>query len=199
MWRCANCNEQIEDKYKICWNCGTEKANDVRIEEAEETKRGDVASSFSSEQPRTQPPQDGSRLIMNKQEIIWLAIKGLGLYFLVAAFIGLPDLLMAVSTTYAYSNLMSSLTSSADANKRAAIGAQSQADELDVLLEPLNSKIAQREDSLKQLGNSAMSAYKSLLVGPLSRFILFSVVGIYLLKRGDFLFRLLNRQQSTDG
>jgi len=22
MWKCANCNEEIEDKYKHCWNCG---------------------------------------------------------------------------------------------------------------------------------------------------------------------------------
>lgn len=201
MWRCANCSEQIEDKYKICWNCGTKKPSDAPIEEAGETKRGDAAPFFSTDESRAQSPKDGRRLIMNKQEIIWLAIKGLGLYFLVAAFIGLPDLLMAASTTYAYSNMMSSLTSSAEANKKAttAIQSQTESNEFDKLLERLNSTTAQHDASLKQLGNSAMTAYKSLLVGPLARFIIFSVVGIYLLNRGDFLFRLLNRQPSTDG
>jgi uncharacterized membrane protein YvbJ len=191
MWRCAKCNEQIEDKYKICWNCGTKKADDVPIEKTEEAKSGDFPLSSPSERLGTQPSRDERMLIM-KQEIIWLAIKGLGLYFLVVAFIGLPDLLMAVSTTYAYHNLVTSLTASADASERSAR-------ELDILVEPLNSKVPQNEDSLKRLGNSAMGAYKSLLVGPLARFILFSAAGIYLLKRGGLLFRLLNRQPNTDG
>jgi hypothetical protein len=201
MWKCANCGEQIEDKYEICWNCGIRKLNDSTIEGAKETERGEASSLTSTERFRESSLKNERRFIMNKEEIIWLAIKGLGLYFVVAAFIGLPDLLMAVSTTYAYSNVISSLSSSADANKKATTVAHSRAegDEMDAMLEQLRSTTAQREASLMQVGNSAMSVYRSLLVGPLARFILFSAIGIYLLKRGDFLFRLLNRQPSTDG
>src|SRR5215211_249922 len=25
MWKCSNCKESIEDKYKHCWNCGNPK------------------------------------------------------------------------------------------------------------------------------------------------------------------------------
>ena len=31
MWKCQNCNEQVEDNFDVCWNCGTKM--DGRIDE----------------------------------------------------------------------------------------------------------------------------------------------------------------------
>ena len=180
MWNCTNCGDQVEDTSQVCWNCGTEKFNDN--EEMKKYER---------------------RLIMNKRELTWLVIKGLGLYFLVLAFIGLPDLLMAVSTTYAYSNMLASLPpttqSKEDVDVTTVVPVPIDGNQTGTLPKQLNPAIPQRQASLGKLGEAAMSVYKSLLVGPLARFILFTIAGIYLLKGGNFIFRLLSHLPSTDG
>jgi hypothetical protein len=180
MWKCTNCGDQVEDKYQVCWNCDTEKFNDT--EEMKKYER---------------------RPIMNKRELIWLVIKGLGLYFLVVAFIGLPDLLMAVSTTYAYSNMLASLPSTTpskvDVDVTTVVPVPIDGNQIDTLPKQLNPATNQREASFGKFGEAAMSVYKSLLIGPLARFTLFTIAGVYLLKGGEFIFRLLNHLPSTDG
>ncbi|MBX7172046.1 MAG: hypothetical protein K1X72_13870 [Pyrinomonadaceae bacterium] len=49
MWKCSNCREEIENKYKHCWNCGTTRPSDVapvvrykRIEEPTKTEKSSV-------------------------------------------------------------------------------------------------------------------------------------------------------------
>jgi hypothetical protein len=107
---------------------------------------------------------------MSKEEATWLIIKGLGLYLLLNAFMALPDLITAISTAYAYSNILSSVSSLA------------------------SSESGKYGEMLRQLNDAYTGAYKNILLGPVIRIVLYSAVGIYLLKGGGFLFRLLNRQ-----
>jgi hypothetical protein len=48
---------------------------------------------------------------MNRHELSWLIIRGLGLYLLLAAFMLVPDLLAGVYASYTYKDLLSSLAS----------------------------------------------------------------------------------------
>jgi hypothetical protein len=104
---------------------------------------------------------------MNRQEVSWLIIRGLGLYLLLEAFMLVPDLLAGIYASRIYSNMLSSLSSES---------------------EHLASTVRQATDM-----------YRSFLFAPLIKIVLFSVVGLYLLKGGGFLFRLLNRHPDTEG
>lgn len=98
---------------------------------------------------------------MDKQEISWLIIRGLGLYLLLEAFMLVPDLLAGLYATRTFGDLLSSLSREDG---------------------PVTSTLRQATDM-----------YRTLLFAPLIKLVLFSVVGLYLLRGGDFLFRLLNR------
>lgn len=111
---------------------------------------------------------------MNKEEAALLIVKGMGLYLLLNAFMELPDLITAISAIYAYGNILSSVSSLA------------------------SSEGGQYDKMLSQLNDSYTSAYKNLFLGPVMRIVLFSAAGIYLLKGGGFLFRLLSREPNAE-
>jgi hypothetical protein len=96
---------------------------------------------------------------MDRQQISWLIVRAFGLYLLIQALMLVPDLLVGLYATRAYSNLISSM--GADNN------------------------------NLASTARAATSMYRTLLFGPLLKFVLFSAAGIYLLRRGGFLMRLL--------
>jgi hypothetical protein len=96
---------------------------------------------------------------MDRRQISWLIIRAFGVYFLVQAFILLPELLTALFSLRSYSNAMSSLGS--------------------------------------QSGNGATftrtSMFPTFFVAPTVRIVLYSAAGLYMLRGGRFLVRLLER------
>jgi|GEM_PF-6283721 len=111
---------------------------------------------------------------MSKEEAAWLVVKVLGLYLLLNAFMGLPDLITAISVAYSYGNILSSVSSLA-ASEGGGYGGM-----------------------LGQLNDAYTGAYKNIFLGPVIRIVLFSAVGGYLLTGGDFLFHLLSRQPNAE-
>jgi hypothetical protein len=59
------------------------------------------------------------------------------------------------------------------------------------------SSMASQNDSLGSSMRQVSSIYRNLWVAPMLKFVLFSAVGIYLLRSGAFLIRLLARIPST--
>ena len=104
---------------------------------------------------------------MDKQQVSWLIVRAFGLYLLIQAAILVPDLLVGIYASRAYSNLISSLGSD-------------------------NNNLA---SSMRQ----ASSIYRNLWFAPMLRFALFSAAGIYLLRRGGFVMRLLHNVPDTPG
>ena len=61
----------------------------------------------------------------------------------------------------------------------------------------LISSMGSDNNNLASTARAATSMYRTLLFGPLLKFVLFSSVGIYLLRRGRFVMRLLQHAPDT--
>lgn len=88
MWKCKNCNEEVEDHYEVCWNCGSDKKGKNAIDlEAEKLKDSDA-------QPvvfiNTSMDENHRSTSSKKEMFKYPALKSLSLMLkILAVFIGL--------------------------------------------------------------------------------------------------------------
>lgn len=104
---------------------------------------------------------------MNRNEWIWVAIRIFGIYLLVLAITAIPDLIYGAVSSYMYWSAQKS-SAGFEGKDWAAI-----------------NTIMQQ--------SSATLAFS--FVSGLARVILYSVIGYYLLRKGNFLFKVISHQQ----
>jgi hypothetical protein len=106
---------------------------------------------------------------MNRNEWIWVAIRVFGVYLLVLAATSLPDVANAAWSTYVFAGV---------AERHPAL-TEGKSDAAGLWVEMTREW---RRVSLNSL------------VASVARVVLYSIFGYYLLRKGNFLFRIVSRQ-----
>lgn len=64
MWKCKNCNEDVEDNFDNCWNCGSDKSGNTLSEKEqtvfEENKKDDSESEKEKAELKNTQTPDGA-------------------------------------------------------------------------------------------------------------------------------------------
>lgn len=60
MWKCSNCKEEIEDRFKHCWNCGHPQTEEQQAEPNEEIQQLNIRlpAVEKAPQPAAEPPKE---------------------------------------------------------------------------------------------------------------------------------------------
>ena len=111
---------------------------------------------------------------MDKKDWIWVAIRIFGIYLLVLAITGLPGLVSSAYSTYVFRDM---------------------AKMYDSMTQDDNS------DAMNALNNMFGKMYAtsvSSFAGSVVRVVLFSIIGIYLLRSGKLIFKLIYPGATSD-
>ena len=129
---------------------------------------------------------------MNKREVVWLIVKLIGVYFIYLAFVSAFSLVSSVSNLYSVSSQISETRIDADPVTN-------------VMVVPENFPSRQPTYTSKTAEKSAPNSVSKKLADELFKILLwyvlltglYSAVGFYLIRDGQILFALLNREAKS--
>jgi len=108
---------------------------------------------------------------MNKEDVLWAAIRIFGIFLLVMAIMQIPKLLKSSMTSYIYSGYESTLSSLPETQS-------------DFNIDEVFSKAFNKLFS-KSISDAILSVIN---------IIIYSLAGLYFLRKGDFVFKLVSNK-----